>query len=70
MFGPDLKAIPDPIRARGKRGAKFICNVFCPAIGEKPYHCWPYLCSRLNLKVEVPLAITEVLQKPISRSGV
>ena len=70
LFGSDLEAIPDPVGARWKRGAELALNVFCPAIGEELYHCWPYICSRQNLKVEVPLCRTEVLQKAVSRSGV
>jgi hypothetical protein len=70
LFGSDFEAIPDRVRARWRRGAEFAFNIFCPAIEEKLYFCWPHTCSRLNLKVEVPLSTTEVFQKAVSRSGV
>jgi len=69
-FGPNLEAIPDPVRVRWKKGAEFELNVFCHAIGKELYLRWPHICSRLNLKVEAPLPRTEVLQKAASRSGV
>jgi len=70
LFGPDLEAIPDNIRTRWRRGAEFAFNVFCPAVEEKRHHCWPNVCPRLNLKVEVPLSTTEAFQKAVGRSSV
>src|ERR1035438_3197282 len=70
VFGSDLEEIPDPDGVRWKKGAELALNDFSPAIGEVLYHGWPCIRSRLNLQVEVPLSGTEVLQKPVGRSGV